>query len=88
MLDAVATQRAYYEDTAVDYDRMHVSADPEHDFALSIFKGYLRDNGISSLLDVGAGTGRVSRGLALDFEAPIADRGRNRTGSRPAHPWP
>ena len=65
---AIASQRAYYEDTASDYDRLHVSADPEHDFALSIFKGYLRDNAIGSLLDVGAGTGRVSRGLAVDSE--------------------
>ena len=63
---AVTAQRAYYESTAADYDRLHVHADPEHDFALSVFKGYLRDNAIGSLLDVGAGTGRVSRGLAED----------------------
>jgi ubiquinone/menaquinone biosynthesis C-methylase UbiE len=58
--DAIARQQEYYSDTASKYDEMH-SQDLEHEVALAQLFGYLRHFAFSSLLDVGAGTGRVIR---------------------------
>lgn len=54
------TQQQYYERTASDYDSLHLR-EPEHEFALSQLLGIVRYHGFKSLLDVGAGTGRVLR---------------------------
>lgn len=55
-------QREYYAKTAKDYDEMHLF-EAEHEFALSVLSGLLSYYNIRSLLDVGAGTGRVIRYL-------------------------
>lgn len=55
----VSLQRQYYASTASEYDAMHLSADHEHDFALSFLVGMLDYVEANSLLDVGAGTGRT-----------------------------
>jgi ubiquinone/menaquinone biosynthesis C-methylase UbiE len=56
-------QRRYYEQTAQDYDRMHVSPYDEHAAALSRITSALGRIEASSVLDVGAGTGRGIRHL-------------------------
>jgi ubiquinone/menaquinone biosynthesis C-methylase UbiE len=58
--EAVGRQREYYAATARDYDGMHI--DPEHDRALRHVASLIRMLGVSSVLDVGCGTGR-----AMDF---------------------
>ncbi len=54
-------QRKYYEATASQYDSMHVSHDmgSEHELALSFLSAVVGVYSIQSILDVGAGTGRV-----------------------------
>jgi ubiquinone/menaquinone biosynthesis C-methylase UbiE len=56
----VEWQRRYYAETADDYDQMHVAEKDDHIFALSILTGMLDFLEIESVLDVGAGTGRVN----------------------------
>ncbi len=51
-------QRSYYEATASHYDDLH-GEDPAHNFALSFLACTLDQFQIGSVLDVGAGTGRV-----------------------------
>jgi ubiquinone/menaquinone biosynthesis C-methylase UbiE len=51
-------QRAYYAKTASEYDGAHVCGIDEHFFALSWLSSLIRLYKFSSLLDVGAGTGR------------------------------
>ena len=60
MKPAAEKQRNYYEETAGDYDEMHLH-ESEHEFALAQLLGIMRYHGFESLLDVGAGTGRVLR---------------------------
>lgn len=60
--DAIQKQREYYAQTAKAYDEMHLS-EPEHEVGLAQLSGYLGHYGMESLLDVGAGTGRVLRHL-------------------------
>lgn len=60
MTSATDEQRDYYERTAADYDTMHL-LELEHEFALSQLLGLLTTFSFTSLLDVGAGTGRVLR---------------------------
>jgi ubiquinone/menaquinone biosynthesis C-methylase UbiE len=60
MYSAQDQQRAYYERTATNYDGMHL-LEMEHEFALSQLLGLLSCFPFKSLLDVGAGTGRVMR---------------------------
>ena len=60
--NAVQRQREYYAQTAAKYDQMHLS-EPEHEIALAQLSGYLNHYQFDSLLDVGAGTGRVLRHL-------------------------
>lgn len=61
MEDAVEIQRAYYAKTATRYDTMHVAPDQrdEHFLALSVMAGLMRFYECSSVLDLGAGTGRT-----------------------------
>ncbi|MGE0769734.1 MAG: class I SAM-dependent methyltransferase [Hyphomicrobiaceae bacterium] len=56
-----AIQRARYARIADDYDTLHM--DPEHAMALAMLSGMLDQIGVSSVLDVGAGTGRAMRAL-------------------------
>ena len=51
-------QRQYYTDTAPLYNTMHISADDEHYVALKYISSLVSLLGISSVLDVGCGTGR------------------------------
>lgn len=59
--DAVSLQEEYYRTTADRYDSLHVSsgADPEHDLALALLSAMINYYKISSILDLGAGTGRT-----------------------------
>ena len=60
MIDqAVRKQQQYYEQTAADYQQMHVVDGDEHYRALSYIATMARVWGISSFLDVGSGTGRA-----------------------------
>lgn len=61
--DEVAIQRAYYESTARKYDAVHVHEKDEHYFALRFLEAVIGHYGIASVLDVGAGTGRVAHYL-------------------------
>ncbi len=60
MSDNQNDQRDYYERTATRYDEMHLE-ESEHEFALAQLLGFTRYFKYESLLDVGAGTGRVLR---------------------------
>jgi SAM-dependent methyltransferase len=57
-------QRAYYGRTAAEYDAAHVDTPDEHTVALALLTGVVEPFGIRSVLDVGAGTGRVSLAFA------------------------
>jgi ubiquinone/menaquinone biosynthesis C-methylase UbiE len=54
-------QNDYYKNTALEYDAMHVNEDidKEHQFALFFLSAMIEQYKISSILDIGAGTGRV-----------------------------
>jgi ubiquinone/menaquinone biosynthesis C-methylase UbiE len=56
-------QKEYYERTAHLYDEMHVSAGDEHYIALKYVSGLIHQQGITSILDVGCGTGRALKYL-------------------------
>jgi SAM-dependent methyltransferase len=56
--DGVALQRKFYEETAVEFMRKRVNWHDEHYRAVSYIARMASDWGISSFLDVGAGTGR------------------------------
>jgi ubiquinone/menaquinone biosynthesis C-methylase UbiE len=56
--------RKYYEETAAEYDALHLHNRDEHYFAMRFMEGVLDYYDIRSILDVGAGTGRVARYLA------------------------
>lgn len=58
--DEVAIQRAYYKSTARRYDAAHVHEKDEHYLALRFLDAAIDYYGITSVLDVGAGTGRVA----------------------------
>jgi len=59
-ISAVEKQKSYYTKNAVNYDEMHL-CESEHEYALAQLTGIMRYHGFQSLLDVGAGTGRVLR---------------------------
>jgi ubiquinone/menaquinone biosynthesis C-methylase UbiE len=61
--EEVNLQRRYYAETAAKYDAMQISAQDEHQFALSILSAMIEYHGIRSVLDVGSGTGRALRYL-------------------------
>jgi SAM-dependent methyltransferase len=52
-------QREYYDRTAQQYDKMHVRENDEHFLALKYVSGFLNLHNLSSVLDVGCGTGRA-----------------------------
>jgi len=64
-LNSEIIQKDYYKKTAKNYDHMHGvdSGDDEHTFALFQLIGLLDYLNISSILDVGSGTGRVIKFL-------------------------
>src|SRR5689334_21010633 len=55
--DGVMIQRAHYTEIASHYDHAH--DDPEHGLALAFLDGALGHLSATSVLDVGAGTGRA-----------------------------
>jgi len=55
-------QAEYYEKTAAFYDEMH-GQDLEHEYALAWLSSLIGINNYQSVLDIGAGTGRVSHYL-------------------------
>ncbi|MBU0609935.1 MAG: class I SAM-dependent methyltransferase [Armatimonadetes bacterium] len=62
--DEVNRQQEYYRQTAQQYDELHGGQHhPQHAVALAFLTGALDWLGAASLLDVGAGTGRVLRHL-------------------------
>ena len=76
MIDyAAQKQQKYYEQTASEYQRMHVNAGDEHYRALSYVATMAPVWGISSFLDVGSGTGR-----AIEF---LHDKGFEVRGIEP-----
>lgn len=66
-------QRRYYTETASVYDSMH-GADHEHFVALRHISSYVQLLDLSSILDVGCGTGRGIR-YFLEHHAELAIRG-------------
>lgn len=54
----IKLQRNYYARTAGIYEDLHVQEDDEHYFALAWMAALIGQYGYSSVLDVGAGTGR------------------------------
>jgi ubiquinone/menaquinone biosynthesis C-methylase UbiE len=66
-VDEVDAQRKYYSQTAVQYDDMHGNGDMAHMLALHFLAGYIKFYDISSILDVGAGTGRAMFWLKQRF---------------------
>jgi ubiquinone/menaquinone biosynthesis C-methylase UbiE len=64
---SASRQRDYYERTAEHYDAMHIKDDDEHGIALALFAGIARKCGATSILDVGAGTGRALQLLAPEI---------------------
>jgi ubiquinone/menaquinone biosynthesis C-methylase UbiE len=62
-------QRRYYAETASEYDDMHLESDWQHSFALHLLTGYIEFYKITSVLDVGAGTGRTMTWLKQKFPA-------------------
>src|SRR4051794_11039757 len=63
MEDITSLQRSYYSATAAQYDEMH-GGDAAHMFALSFLTSVIDHLKVHSILDVGAGTGRVGAFLA------------------------
>jgi ubiquinone/menaquinone biosynthesis C-methylase UbiE len=75
MSEASEIQARYYTDTASRYDTMHVTEniDPEHEVAFSFMCSMIDHFNVFSILDVGAGTGRVIMKLQKRFPLmPIA----------------
>ncbi|MCB5200655.1 class I SAM-dependent methyltransferase [Loktanella sp. TSTF-M6] len=52
-------QTAYYDRTAAHYDAMQIIEGDEHTIALRYLDGILHNTPVTSLLDVGCGTGRA-----------------------------
>jgi ubiquinone/menaquinone biosynthesis C-methylase UbiE len=92
-LDEVAVQRAYYAATAARYDEMHGYERDEQYFALSFLVSLLDYLDVNSLLDIGAGTGRVQielkrkvpslRTIGIEPSAELREQGY-RKGLSPA----
>jgi ubiquinone/menaquinone biosynthesis C-methylase UbiE len=61
----VEIQRQYYAATSADYDSMHFNDKDEHYFALRFLEGVIDFYEIKSILDLGAGTGRVAQYLKI-----------------------
>jgi|SRR5215471_735928 len=74
--DGVALQRKFYEETAAEFMRKRLNWHDEHYRAVSYIARMAADWGISSFLDVGAGTGRSvgflhDRGFATKGIEPV-----------------
>lgn len=63
-------QRDYYERTAELYDSSQLDVRDEHYFALNVLRGAVAFYGIETIVDVGAGTGRVARFFRDHGDAP------------------
>jgi SAM-dependent methyltransferase len=63
---AATTQAEYYTLTAESYDAGHFD-EPEHENAIAWLRGLIVQHQLHSVLDVGAGTGRVIRKLTRDL---------------------
>jgi len=61
-MDKVASeiQKSYYAKTANGYDSQYLSHGDEHYLALHYLDGLIKFNKVKTLLDIGAGTGRVA----------------------------
>lgn len=57
--DEINKQRIYYSNSAASYNEMHLDESDEHYFALSFLISQIDRLGISSILDIGSGTGRA-----------------------------
>lgn len=53
-------QKFYYANSANDYDSWHLSHGDEHFLALNYLDALIKFNNVKTLLDIGAGTGRVA----------------------------
>jgi SAM-dependent methyltransferase len=58
--DETKLQESYYAKTASDYDHQHLLDKDEHFLALNYLEGLINFHGFTSILDVGAGTGRAA----------------------------
>jgi ubiquinone/menaquinone biosynthesis C-methylase UbiE len=65
--DEINIQRRYYSEEAKNYDEMHVNEKDEHYFSLIFLKAIIDFYGVKSILDVGAGTGRVATYLKSNY---------------------
>lgn len=61
--NAVVQQQDYYANTAENYDKLHL-LETEHEYGLAQLLGIMSYYQLDSLLDVGAGTGRVLRHIS------------------------
>ncbi|SRR5258706_2718429 len=52
-------QKAYYSNTASNYNDAHLEGEVEHDLALAVLSAFLTKFHLRSVLDVGSGTGRA-----------------------------
>jgi ubiquinone/menaquinone biosynthesis C-methylase UbiE len=62
-------QRDYYSRTASDYDKMHVEGGGEHDLSCALIHSMCTHYNLTSILDVGSGTGRAIRYLSRRLPA-------------------
>ena len=60
MTSSEVIQSTYYRLTSEAYDEAHLSTGDEHYLALHYLSGLINFHGIKTILDVGAGTGRVA----------------------------
>src|SRR5262245_50089457 len=58
MSQSEVIQQKYYTDTAAQFDAMH-GGEEEHNTALKYIRGFMAQLELSTVLDVGAGTGRA-----------------------------
>jgi len=69
MIDPEKIQQEYYRNSAAQYDEYHSAGqDSEHDISLFFLSSVLELNASKSILDVGAGTGRVMKFLSKKFD--------------------
>jgi len=59
MKNGVQLQREYYTRTASNYESMHANGAGEHDLACALIHSLASYHGLTSVLDVGSGTGRA-----------------------------
>jgi len=59
-MEHTSIQKNYYSETATNYDEMHLNERDEHYFALRFLDAAIDIYNINSILDIGAGTGRVA----------------------------